>query len=299
MLLNSLKQQIIGTINLSLPIIALYYIYPPLIVTFWGSIVTSLVIGSYVLYLHYRIAKNSIAPLQFIPSGLHKDQFDAAIRACGIDPKTINLRYSFTNEGIAMATFNTICIDPLVWHGFDEDPAFSQAQLVIAQHITPTLPPLALTRIQTCKALLSEPAQRFLFKHELGHVVQNYSYKKLVLTGIIAATAAYSGIQTAMALSGMIAGIVGILVGCAVDLLLSYASNATFKSREEYNADLFAVMYSTKEEISAAADFFEKYQDIILTHQEPGSLVLLFPSRMLSGHYDGKSRAEYLRKKKK
>lgn len=87
----------------------------------------------------------------------------------------------------------------------------------------------------------------------------------------------------------------GLLAAGVTDLLLSYSSNYFFKAREEINADLFAARHSTRDETAAAADFFEAHQNILDTHKEQ-TLVAKIPGIILSGHPNGKTRANYLRK---
>lgn len=288
---HDLKQQLIGAINFSLPVIFLYFFYPPLLVNPWGRLLCSLAMGLYIFYLHYRTAKNQIDPLQFIPSQQWKAAFEAEIRACNLDPQKIKLRYGYTNEMIASTTFNTICIDPLIWGNIDQDPTCIQAHTVITNHVLPQLSTTTQKRIRDYKALLSLPAQRFIFKHELGHLLYRYSYKKLIVTGTAAAIATYTALSVVLALDHLtvFAAVLGILTGGLADLFM-------FKARQEYKADRFAARYSSKEEIIAAADFFEKQQEMDSPHHEAGGLIPLIPSILLRSHYHGKRRAMYLRK---
>lgn len=291
------KQQIVGTLNLAIPILALAWLYPSLFQHIWGIVGCSVVMGLYILYLNYKATKNYVAVLTYIPSGAHKEDFEESIRACNVDPQTIHLRYGYTNEQIAIVAFTTIVIDPLLWQGITEDPVALQVKNILDVHTVPLLPEAQKTRIAMVHDLFSVPAQRFIFKHELGHIFHKYSPKKLAVIGLIGACATYAGVSTAVALQsfGVLAIPLGIFVGGLTDLLLSYTSNVVFKLYEEKRADRFAVRYSTQEEIEAAADFFERHHEVFMTHQGPQNLLTKLPSIIASGHLSGKARADYIR----
>jgi len=295
---KAFKQQALGVLSIGFMIAAVYFFYPQLLSTTIGKLVCSLLVGLYIYYLQRKATKNLAAALQFIPSGESKAHFDAMISSCNMDPNKIRLRYSYTDSGIAMAMFDTVCIDPLLWNGLESDPEYLKALGVIEQYISPVIPVHIKERLPKFKQILSEGAQRFIFKHELGHVFNNYSEQKLLITGMIGVLAAFIGISVAMATISLSFGafLLGLLSGGLADLLLSYASNLIFKLREEKNADLFAVTYSSPEDIEAAANFFEAHQKIVNAHVEPDNILALLPQQLLTGHPDGKSRAGYLRK---
>jgi len=293
-----LRQQATGIINLSLPILAVAYFYQEFIQSIYGIIICSLGIGLHIWQLNRTNTLRQIQMLQHVPSGTHKDTLESIITSCNVNPETVQLHYGYTYQAIAMALNNVIIIDPLICSLFEDAPEAGTIKGIIDTHITPTMPQDQKNRIHAIKQVLSDKAQLFIIKHELGHVVHNYSQKKLILIGFIGAFAAYTGIMTSIVLLptlGTFAIFAGLLAAGIVDLVVSYSSNYFFKGREEKNADLFAAQYSTREEILAAATFFELHQDIINRYRED-NLVSKIPGIILSGHPDGKTRSNYLRK---
>ena len=295
-ILNILKQQILGAINLAIPLLAIGYFYPNLFYSFIGRLICAFCVGLYVFYLNYRITKNQTNVLSFIPSGKHKEEFEKIILGCKMEPKTINLRYSYSNEMIAMCMFNTVAIDPLIWNQVDPDPEMLKAKNVIETHIIPVLTENQKIRISRIREIFSDKVQNFIFKHELGHVFYNYTNKKLILMGIIAMIAAFIGVFTTILLKqfGIMSVIIGIIIGGFTDLLLNYSSNVFFKLHQEKIADIFAADYSSPEEIIATADFWEKHQYVCDSNSELGILRNVSPI-ILSGHYNGNDRAKFLR----
>ncbi len=293
-----LRQQALGIVNLSLPILAIAYFYSDFIQSAYGAIICSLFIGFYLFYLNWKNALNQIKALPFIPTGAHKELLEKVIRSCGIHTDTVQLRYGYTYESIAMAINNAIIIDPLVCSAFEDDPEAIKVKNIVEIQIFPTTPQAQKQRINAIRQALSPDAQLFIFKHELGHVYYNYSYKKMVLISLIGTISAYVGITTSVTLLMILDGfaiLAGLLAAAITDLLLSYSSNYFFKAYEEKKADIFAASHSTRQEIAAAADFFEVHQDILNAHKEQ-TLVAKIPGVILSGHPDGKTRANYLRK---
>lgn len=292
------KQQIIGIFNLSLPILFFAWAYPTVIITEHGKLICSFLLGFYVWYMNYKTTRNQAKILKFIPTGESKNAFDKLIHACNINPQTINLRYGYTNEMLAMAMFNTVVVDPLLWLDVEEDPEFIKVTNILKEHVLPTLPALQKERLEKIKQVFTPSIQCFIFRHELAHVIYNYSTKKLLLMGITGFITAYTGISVAVALKhlGGIAIVIGMLAAGVIDLFISYGSNVFFKSFAEKNADAFAAQYSSCEEIEAAAEFFEQLQDIQNVHKDPNNILATLPSIVLSGHLDGKSRGQFLRK---
>ena len=96
--------------------------------------------------------------------------------------------------------------------------------------------------------------------------------------------------------NGFLAAFAGMFVGGVMDMMQTYAINYFFKLKEEREADLFAIHFSTSEEIEAAATFFEKHQEILNTHGEKSFLTSYLPSTVLTGYPDGKQRAAWLRR---
>lgn len=135
-----IRQQLIGMINLSLPLIVLYALLPNFVLSFWGILVCSLAIGLYIAYITYRTTRNQANGLQFIPSEKYMQMFHHEIMQCGLQPKDVVLRYAYTDDGIAMTLFNTIAIDPMFWKEITDDPEFLKTRDIIEKHILPTVP---------------------------------------------------------------------------------------------------------------------------------------------------------------
>jgi Zn-dependent protease with chaperone function len=198
-----------------------------------------------------------------------------------------------------MMAQHTVIIDPVVWHTQSEDQEALKVKDIFAQHIEPALSQTQKQRLDAIKQLLTPAAQRFIFKHELGHSAANFSKKKLGVIFIVGFLATYSGITAAklvLPINGLLAILVGMLVGGFCDLLYTYLSNATWKLRQEKNADFFAARYSSREDIQAAAHFFAHHQEVLATYREPGNLLARIPSAFTSGHQNGKARSAFLLK---
>ena len=291
-----LRQQISGIVNLSLPILIVYAIYPSFLVSLPGQIACSLGLGLYLFILSYQSLIKLTTTLQFSPTGDYKDEFEALIRSCDLDPAAIVLKYAYTNESIAMAANNTVIIDPIVWHGMVDDPTAMKVGEIFKLHIEPNLTQFQKDRLTAIYRLLTPGAQRFIFRHELGHVVRYFSYKKLVVIFIIGFFAALSGILAgmfALQFHGLIAIVVGMVVGGTVDLFLTHLSNLVFKLQEEKAADRFAVRYSNNQDIHAAADFFDQHQKFLDAHKLLDATTSKIPSA-LQGYQHGADRSAYL-----
>lgn len=293
------KQQIQGVINLSFPLIIIYNLQPAFFVTIYGQILCSLALGAYVYYLNYKQVEQLEKTLQFSPTGDHKDFFNNIIEACQIDPATVVVKYAYTNESIAMAAGTTVIIDPVVWHDVQDDAQAVKVQEIFKLHVEPNLSQLQKDRLTAFHRVLTPAAQRFIFKHELGHIVHHFSFYKLIVVFITGSLAAFAGIMAAVAtlqIHGMLAIIVGMVVGGCMDLFLTYLSNLVWKLQQEKAADLFAVQYSSDEDIQAAALFFENHQNILDTHPEQNNVLAKLPSIIKTGHQHGEVRSAYLLK---
>jgi Zn-dependent protease with chaperone function len=291
-----LKQQISGIVNLSVPLILIYAFYPAFLGSLSGKIICSVVIGLYLFIISYKGLMQLTRTLQFVPTGAYKEKFEDLIRSCDVDPSTIILKYAYTNEFIAMAADTTIIVDPIVWHGLVDDPQVGKVEEIFKVHIEPNLTILQKERIAAIHGLLTLPTQRFIFRHELGHVARYFSYKKLVVIFLIGFLATYSGIVAAMVvlqIHGLLAILVGMFVGGSVDLFLTYGSNLIFKLQEEKAADRFAVRYSSNEEIQAAALFFKQYQNFLDTHKLLDATATKMPL-IFQGYQHGADRSAYL-----
>ena len=296
MFLHAIQQQVVGVLNLSLPLLVIATICPVIFAYQLGIIGCSLFIGLWVYYLIFKKASQGVQQLLYQPSGQMKERFDRMLTVAGIDPQTVQLRYSYTNEGLAITTFNTICIDPLIWKDIEDDPQAQDCMKVLESYILPTLSQVQKNRIKEIKDAFTPGAQKFIFMHELAHVQQYYSRKSLLLVGCIGVFAAYAGIQSALLLApsfGFGAICMGMVIGGIIDVLFStYALNLLFKAREEYRADYYAAQRCSKEELEEAAVFWERHQAIRDRLPDPG---LVLPAMLISGHNHGNKRAAYLR----
>lgn len=298
MRMRVIKQQILGIINLSLPLVVLYLISPIFVISLWGRLVCSLLLGLYVYYLNSKQAQNLTASLKFSPSGASQEVWEHELQRCQIPKGMMTLRYAYTAENIAMTVNQTVIIDPVLWSSIQEDPEAQKVQDVFRNFIESGLSERQKIRLTLIKAALTEPAQRFIFRHELGHAVRQFSRNKLGLIFISGVLFTFAGLSAAVALvpfNGLVAAVAGMFVGGIMDLLLTYATNYFFKVKEEREADLFAIHFSTPEEIKAAATFFEKHQEILNAYGEKNFLAPYLPSTVLTGYPDGKQRAIWLR----
>ncbi len=292
------KQQIIGTINLSLPTIILFQVYPNFIFSWFGITVISLATGLYIFFVNWQSSWKMVNSFLYKPTGDYAEKLEKMITECNMRSEAITINYAYAHETISMATFNNMVIDPIVWSIVEYDPEALKVKDIYEKAIEPQLSSLQKTRLQLIKQALTPGAQRFIFKHELAHIYYHYSYKRLILAGFIGACASAIALYAAQEMfnlfNGIAAIITGILMGMTVDLFLTYTSNILFKAQQEKKADLFAARYSTREDIQAAADFFEKHQAIIETNKDPNNKLSFLPSIIATGHPDGKTRARYL-----
>ena len=174
MLFTLLKNQFIGILNLSLPVLAVAYFYPSLLCQWYTILLVSLALGLYIFYLNYKMARNQIDGLLYKPTGLVREKIEKIIIDCGLDPVSFELRYAFSNEMIGSATFNTIIIDPLVWSIIEEDPEAIKVKQILEAQLVPNFSELQKKRYSAIKEVFSPYAQRFIFKHELAHVAHNF-----------------------------------------------------------------------------------------------------------------------------
>lgn len=291
-------QQIVGCVNLSIPIITLFYFAPYLLHNIIACIVASVALGIYIWYLNYLQHNNLQKNLRYSPTGTHKDLFENIIRSCDVNPETISIKYAYTEQQIAMALGSTIIIDPTTCTICHDDPQATSVMNVFTQLYEPRLNSLAQHRQVWQRQNLTPDIQMFIFKHEIGHIVDNYSYKKLWIIFGIGSLATLSGIITAKLVMNHVGGftaiVTGILAGAIADLLLTYGSNYFFKVAKERKADIFAAQHSTAEEITQTAHFFAQEHDIIERYKDPKNLWFRLPITILSGHPNGKTRQAYL-----
>jgi len=292
--------QILGVINISVSLIIFYYCIPQYFFSFWCILLCSFMVGTYLTYQTYKIAKSQRSVLTFIPSDRYLQAFQREITACGMRPQDITLRYGYADDSVALTLLNTVVIDPMMWSGIGDDPECCKIKEVIETHILPGIAENKKTFQAHIKTIACSKAQCFIFRHELGHVYHNDPYKRIAVAGTIGTVATYAGLIAAHTVIGPWGGIaaiaVGMVVGAFADLFLSYSSNLLFKTREEKRADVFAARFSSKDEIEAAADFFEQYEHHAHEYRKSvGGLIAFMPTIILSGHPNGIARARYLR----
>lgn len=297
------KQQIIGTITVSFPLIVIFYNFPALLQNPYSPIFGGIILGAHIWRLNYKKHAALEKGLLYVPSGAHKEMFENLIRSCNIDPNTITLKYAYTAQQIAMAMSRTVIIDPTTCVICSDDANAIPVVNVFTQIYAAGLNTLQKER-QLSQSQLTPEAQSFFFKHELGHIVDNYSYKKLWIIFAVGTTSTAIAIYTVKLLlpftdslaTQSFAVIVGLFVGMFFDLFFTYSSNYFFKVAAEKRADLFAAKHSTAQEITKVAHFFGREQELIETYKDPKNLLLKLPSTILSGHPAGKTRQAYLLK---
>lgn len=292
------RQQVVGVINLSIPVIVLFYMMPGLLATSLGPVCCAILLGAYIWYLNYQQYKAGVARLLYAPSGAHKELFESWARSCGVDSSQIHVRYAYTGEQFAMTMGNTIVIDSICYSLCADDVANEPVQNVFKNIVEPGLSENTKKRLAAYKEILTPGVQSFLFKHEVGHVVDKFALKKLWIVFVLGVLSAYAGILTAKYLllfHPMLAIISGMVVAGVVDILLTYASNYFFKYFAEKNADFFAARHSSVEDIVAAAEFFAKLQEINETFKDQRNFITRLPIALL-GYASGKERKAYLLK---
>jgi len=300
MIFSIIRQQLSGSINISLPFIIFYYFAPQYALSFAGITVYSLLVGLYIAYVVYITTRNQAKSFLFIPTDDRKKQFDNEISRCGLDLKDVTIRYAYVDDAVALTFFNTIAVDPMVWSSIQEDPEALKAREVVEKYVIPSVPENKKELHNAISSNLSLAAQKFIFRHELAHIFYNYSTKRIVITGIMAAIAALAALFFAYKVIPILGGfftlVACICLGALIDLLLGYAVNYFFKSYEEKRADIFATRFSSKEEIKAAADFFENYEQAAQRYRKTiDSKIFSLPATIYGGYIDGITRAHYLR----
>jgi uncharacterized oligopeptide transporter (OPT) family protein len=297
-MLIDFTQQLRGTLNITFFILLIYLLLGDRILSnIWWRLGLALLVGSIIAYIQYISTATLANNLQFEPEGPDKVTFDAALRACELDPESVRIRYGFSQGSIALSMLNTISLDPMVWQESTDHTSIQKARETINTYIMPTVPSEQKELLDFIKATMTQASQNFIFKHELGHTIQHYSIKKIVLTGLVMATAVFLGASVVTYLmpvtGGLLAAIFGATIGSITDLILSAASNL-FKYYHEKEADRFAIRYSNPAEIEAAAQLFEKHQEFLdLTMSKLDRFYVV--TKYVSGNFDGKERAAFLR----
>lgn len=293
-----MPHQILGIIYLMLPVIVFFQFFPSLLSNIFAHIFCSCAVGLHVFFVSKIELTKLITSLQFSPSEEHNDRLNNIIASCNVDPQRVELRYAFCYNNIALAAKNMIVLDPILWSEMSQDPEALKVVDIFEKFIEPGLSVKQKKYLTSSKNILTPPVQAFIFKHELGHVVQKYSHKKLFVNALIGFSAAYSGIFAAHLSYSHLHGLATILIGASVgfvsDFLFTFLSNVTFKLHAEKAADRFAAKHSSSDEISAAAEFFERHQEIIDVNPWAKDIFSKLPSVLKSGHLHGKSRKRFL-----
>ncbi len=293
-----LKATFIAYVNFSIPIMLIFYIFPALILNNLADLMISIPMGIWIFYLNYMQLRKGENSLLYAPSGRHKELFDSYIRLCNFDPSKVIVKYAYTAQQMGMAMGNTLIIDPTTCSICKDDLNANPVLNIFHQLYEPNLDELGKKRQSLQLQNLTPEIQSFIFKHELGHIVDHYSYKKLGIIFVISTLSFYGGISITkfiLPLFGFLPAIFsGILIATFLDIFLTLLSNLLFKVRAEKIADRFAVKYSSKEEIIQAAHFFVEEQEIIEAYKNPNDWVLKLPIELYSGHPNPKSRKKYL-----
>lgn len=289
------KQQLIGILHLSLiAVIACSILPTTFLFSVLGKLFVALLIGAYVFYLNWKQVHGMVRSLLYAPTHPWKAHYEQLIRGCGIDPATVMVRYAYTNESTALAADRTIILDPVIFT--IQDPEAAKVLNVFEQHIKPTLKAAQIERLSASRTAMTPAAEQFIFRHELGHIVRHITPKRLISNLVTSAAAAYTALAGALAVTHIhpwLAIVVGIAIGFVTDLVYTMLANVTWRLYEEKAADKFAARYSSRAEISAAATFFAKHQEILDHYSEPNIMARL-PSELKTGHPNGKTRANYL-----
>lgn len=293
-------RQIIGTLNLACPFILLYKFMPHFALTAYGIVFYSSLVGLYLIYINYNSAKKQLKTLLYRPSGSYREEFNSEIERCGLDHRNVSLRYAYTGDNVAMTIFNGIILDPLVWKNL-EDPERIKASDVVEKYIIPTIAPDKLELLSNIQNKITTGAQKFIFRHELGHVFYNYSYKKILLSSLIGvfvtAVALVVAHQIMPRFDATYTFVICLALSCLLDLILGFlVVNLFFKTNVEYQADLFAAKFSNSQETEEAACYFENYEKAAQVYRNNTNSFLKFiPTTILTGYIDGVRRAQYLR----
>lgn len=293
--------QLAGVINLVIPIIFAYMLFPALFAYQTTLIVCALLLGAWVYTIH---RKKSIAlkkSLTFAPSDEYKRAIEELIASCAVDPAIIPIRYAYTDNQLAITLFDMIVVDPLAHAQVEQDPEAQKVLSIYQAAIKPTLSALRHDYMAKIKAIFTPGAQRFVIKHELAHVLQKNSEKKLIVMFATSAIAAYLGLVAGLAyvpFHPLLGLIVGVSIFMLSDIALTHAVvRGLFTYYYECAADKFAAQHSATTDIEQAATFFEQLELLTLEYlvSEGKDISNMLPPRFSSGHPSGNERATALR----
>lgn len=236
----------------------------------------------------------------YVPSPAFQELFDNEIRACGMDPEKINVRYEYCQGGVALSLNTTILVNPHIWLGVEDDEQAKSASRFLDQYVAANGTRESQELTARTRAIMTPAAQKFIFRHELGHIYHHYFGKKIAVDGIVRALSVMAGYEIAYRVSyhdwgAFAAWVAAVATILCTDRALGFVTNATFQVLEEKLADQFAAKFSTADEIDAAAQFFEDYQKISNDVVKDGGLLWKLPMIFISGHPDGATRGRYLR----
>lgn len=296
MIIATIRQELLGIFNICIPILCAAYFFPASVLNVWGILFWACAVGAYLFYKNFQSTTSGKNSLLFAPTGAQRELLFHEAERCGVRADGVDFRYAYCDDAIGLTMFDTIVLDPMVWKGID-DPEFEKARNVVIQQVIPAIPENKKQFHARINEALTSDAQQFIFRHELAHVFYNFSNKRIVINGVIGflfTVAAFAAAHVVLPILGNGGAIVvGILVAGSVDLLLSYGTNYFFKAAAEKNADLFAVKYSTSQEIKAAADFFDAYERAAQEYRKSIGFPV-HPPVFLVGYIDGVMRAKYL-----
>jgi len=236
----------------------------------------------------------------FAPSKEYRAWFDQELCRMGVDSEKIVIRYMSTGGSVAAAYKNVIIIDPLTWNTDDVICKNAQIQYVSTfcnlgqwnQHLK--------VFFEQVHQVSTPESQRFIFRHEVGHLVAGDVKKRMSVNSLLAVGSYYLSMSFADRLthSPFKKDMVIFASFLSMSLLFNILHNNTFIASQEKNADIFAAQYSTKEEILAAADFFEAHEKALdeLQHVQGTWFSSKRFGKLVSGHMRGKERAQFLRK---
>ena len=257
---------LIAMINLSTPIVVLFIVYPALLHNPIIKLLCSLGIGLYIWLIYYFQTKNLKKKFIDLPSTDYRVTFDAIIKSCNAKPEDFTIKYAYTAQQLAITFRNTIIIDPINFTLCNSD---SNCQLTIANYKQHSLPHLNLFQQkleEVRQSDFNDQVQKFIVRHEIGHIINHYTNKKLFILFASGFLVTWFSISIAQLLISMvhisIVLIATYLFAIMIDHLLTFASNYIFKAIAEKNADLFAAKHSTVQEITATAHFFSKEHEI-------------------------------------
>ncbi|MCL4433062.1 MAG: M48 family metallopeptidase [Epsilonproteobacteria bacterium] len=302
-MIQQLWANFVGIFRLSIPALIAYILSPNFTLSIPGIIAISSCLALGVLYNQYALSKREADTLAYVPSPDILALLQKEVTLCGMQDRSIRFGYSYLFDQVAQSIFTTIKIDPVLWKECENDPVKIRIMEVLNTHIMPTVSQDRKIFSEKLNQNLTPMAQRFILRHELGHIAHNDSYKRIIAIAFIVFMTVFGGMATVAWLSPVLtvgpAFILGLCAATVIDLFLSALNNHFIKAAQEKKADIFAASHSSSEEVYAAADFFYKYDQALEEHLViPQNIFNSFglPSSYARGYYCGQERSDYLRK---